>query len=312
MTCGPSGAPPGTRPTKRRSGPARQIYIGDAIDGWMTANGCAGEPDRCPPVVLIAAEGGGNRAAFYTATMLGALLDGTRDDPDGHHDFGRSIFAMSGVSGGALGITRPHRADGSRRCAGRKAALPDRIPSGSAQRRSATTIRRKLASLPAEPCGGRLPFANHPRRDLPRRARLPLLTVTGVAVADRAALLEQAIEQHYNVIVSGERTPCGGAEIPRSLPSLRLPAGGGAGRWLPLLLLNATSVDSGRQIMASDLDIGADSPGPAIAASSIPSPTASSRCWRPAVAPDDPSRDRRTAPFPGSPTPTTSGSRPRW
>ena len=83
----------------------RQTFIGSAINGWMTANGCDGAPEKCPPAVLIAAEGGGSRAAFYTGTILGALLDATRAHPDDYSDFGNAIFAMSGVSGGALGIT---------------------------------------------------------------------------------------------------------------------------------------------------------------------------------------------------------------
>ena len=83
----------------------RQIPIEPAIKGWMTANGCEGKPAACPPVVLVAAEGGASRSAFYTATILGALLDTTRANPDDYYDFGRAIFAMSGVSGGALGVT---------------------------------------------------------------------------------------------------------------------------------------------------------------------------------------------------------------
>jgi hypothetical protein len=83
-------------------------------------------------------------------------------------------------------------------------------------------------------------------------------------VADRATFLEQAIEEHYNAVVVGERTACGETEDRRGLcrPFGYLPKPG-HDRWLPLLLLNATSVDSGRQIIASDLYIGAESPDPA-------------------------------------------------
>ena len=296
----------------RSDAPPRQIYIGDAIDGWMTANGCAGDPDRCPPVVLIAAEGGGNRAAFYTTTVLGALLDGTRDDPDGRHDFGRSIFAMSGVSGGALGITiaRTALAD-----AGGTDRPPCRSPKSRLVRRSGARRQRsdrKLASLPAESITAGDYLSPSILGATFRDALASLFsTITGASVADRAALLEQAIEAQYNAVVTGEHSPCGGAEDQRGLcrPFGYLPKAA-PGRWLPLLFLNAASVDSGRQIMATDLEVG-DSPEPAAAASSIPSPTASSKFLRPEWPPTSSRTPPNTALFQGSPTPTTSGFRRR-
>jgi hypothetical protein len=52
------------------------------------------------PVVLVAAEGGGIRAAYWTAAVLAALEDQTAKAP---RPFSRHVFAISGVSGGALG-----------------------------------------------------------------------------------------------------------------------------------------------------------------------------------------------------------------
>jgi hypothetical protein len=49
------------------------------------------------PVFLVAAEGGGIRAAYWTATVLGALNEGNT------REFGHRLFAVSGVSGGTLG-----------------------------------------------------------------------------------------------------------------------------------------------------------------------------------------------------------------
>ena len=50
------------------------------------------------PVFFVAAAGGGLRAAYWTATMLAS--------PDDHTcgEFGRHVYAYSGVSGGSLGI----------------------------------------------------------------------------------------------------------------------------------------------------------------------------------------------------------------
>jgi len=51
------------------------------------------------PVYLISAEGGGIRAAYWTARVL------TEMDARTHGEFGRHTFLLSGVSGGSLGIT---------------------------------------------------------------------------------------------------------------------------------------------------------------------------------------------------------------
>ena len=243
----------------------RQIRIEPAIAGWMTANGCEGKPGACPPVVLVAAEGGASRSAFYTATILGALLDTTRANPDDYYDFGRAIFAMSGVSGGALGVTLTRTA---------LALSDERGRQGPPCRYSDPTWFGDAAS------GGRNPTQSW-------RACLQLLAagdylsptilglvfrdglafivsaVTGTELADRATLLEQAMEQHFNAIVHGERTACGGPKDERGLcrPFGYLPAAA-PHHWLPLLFLNAASVETGRQIIAADIDIGADSPAP--------------------------------------------------
>jgi hypothetical protein len=238
----------------------RQTFIGNAIDGWMAANGCTGVPYKCPPAVLIAAEGGGSRAAFYTGTVLGALLDATRASPDEYRDFGNAIFAMSGVSGGALGITLARTA-----LVESRDGLPPCRPGSD----DAATLTHHDPSQSWRGCLQLLASGDYLSPTILGtifRDTLALVVsgVTGTHVVDRAGLLEQAIEEHYNAVVSGERTHCGDAEDRRGLcrPFGYLPSPA-PGQWLPLLMLNATSVDSGRQIIASDLYLGAESPDPA-------------------------------------------------
>jgi len=244
----------------RPGGVERQAFIGTAIDGWMSANGCLGAPEECPPAILIAAEGGGSRAAFYTGTVLGALLDATRAYPGYYQDFGRTIFAMSGVSGGALGITLARTALIDAEAEGRPPCGPWANDITALQHRDPTESWRACLQLLASG-----DYLSPTVLGVIFRDTLALVVsaVADTEVADRAALLEQAIEQHYNEVVSGERTPCGDAEDRRGLCRpfgyLSSPA---PGRWQPMLLLNATSVDSGRQIIASDLYIGAESPAP--------------------------------------------------
>ena len=80
----PDGLDPATRPT-----------VDAAIAAWKTAN-CRGA--ACDPMLIVATAGGGIRAAYWTATVLGRLHDTAPPFPD-------HLFAVSGVSGGSVGAT---------------------------------------------------------------------------------------------------------------------------------------------------------------------------------------------------------------
>ena len=72
--------------------------IGDYLGQW--AAGLAPAAGGAVPVLVVAAEGGGIRAAYWTALVLSELQD--RATAAGL-DFARHVFAISGVSGGSLG-----------------------------------------------------------------------------------------------------------------------------------------------------------------------------------------------------------------
>jgi hypothetical protein len=237
---------------------ARQLLLTEAIDAWMAANNCTGED--CPWVILVAAEGGGSRAAFLTATVLGALLDVTRGDPARYREFGRSVFAMSGVSGGSVGLTFARTAlmempeGGAPPC---RRGDPLWFGFGSAGRDVTKSWRACLQALAAgdflSPTIAGLIFRDN--------IAIPAPIRRGVLFSDRAVLLEQAMERHYNGIVHGSQTECGGAEDERGLcQALGYLGKTMHARWSPLLFLNATSVDTGRQIIASDMDFAYASP----------------------------------------------------
>ncbi len=83
-------APPDT---VHRSGHLRARF-----DAWLRAR-AAEDPGRDTiPVILVAAAGGGLRAAYWTALTLATLQD--RDSGNG---FARHVFAISSVSGGSVG-----------------------------------------------------------------------------------------------------------------------------------------------------------------------------------------------------------------
>src|SRR5208283_2402741 len=227
----------------------RQIDIDVAIDRWKEANDC--KNDECPPALIVAAEGGASRAAFAVATAVGYLLDRANELPDAKEPGAspaRRLFAISGVSGGSFG---------------------------------AATIRTALweASLKNQatpPCNPLYPSTNWFRADKAKdlvtsswRACLQAL-VTGdyltpafIGLAfrdnfappippisdDRAVLVERAWEAHFDAVLGLTPDPERGLHRRFGYIGERLTDH----RWLPLLLLNGTSVNTGTRIIASDL-----------------------------------------------------------
>ncbi len=232
-------------PAKPDKVEARQLDVDAAIDHWKTANHCRN--GACPPALIVSAEGGASRAAFALATAVGYLLDRADTLPDAHEPGAspaRRIFAISGVSGGAFGAATV------------RAALWEAAVNGSA----------------TPPCKNASPDWFHADKDQVTkswRACLEALVVGDYLTPafiglgfrdnvapplpfiddDRAALVEKAWEDHFASLLAlkdGEET------------GLRRRFGYlgdmlTEGRWLPLLLLNGTSVNTGTRVIASDL-----------------------------------------------------------
>jgi hypothetical protein len=70
--------------------------LSDVFDGWRQDLPPARDPAKAVPVFMVAAEGGGLRAGYWTAAVLNRL---DRDN-DG---FARHLFAISSVSGSSYG-----------------------------------------------------------------------------------------------------------------------------------------------------------------------------------------------------------------
>jgi hypothetical protein len=83
-----NGASPDTRPT-----------VTKALGTWAATNGVTPNTPTATPFVVVATAGGGIRAAYWTATVLGSAHD---QDPV---LFPKRVFAISGVSGGSVGAT---------------------------------------------------------------------------------------------------------------------------------------------------------------------------------------------------------------
>ena len=161
------------------------------------------------PIYLVDAEGGGIRAAWWTASVLGEI-DGEMPA------FRTRLFSLSGVSGGSLGAA-VYAAILAERRAGRNL-----IASQVAQRMLGRDFLAPVAAAMLYP-------------DLLQRL-LPF----PVAHFDRALALEESWERAWRDTVPGSD------RFAEPMDALR--AGPG---WAPVLFLNATWVEAGKRIIAS-------------------------------------------------------------
>lgn len=209
-------------------GPVVRRAVDTHLDAWLAAREAAGElrPGQPFPVFLVAAEGGGIRAAYWAGIVLGKLQD------DSGRRFGRHLFAMSGVSGGSLAVASfaalvADERDGALArspCARANPARPY-------QQCMRALLRRDYLS----PALGYLLYPDMLQRFVP----FPMDS------ADRA----RAMEAGWN---DGWRRSLGSERFAQRFDALWR---GDAALDVPSLLLNATLVNGGNRIIASDLVI---------------------------------------------------------
>jgi hypothetical protein len=181
-------------------------------------------PSAQAPIFFVAAAGGGLRAAFWTATALAAADDATCGE------FGRHVYAYSGVSGGALGVSaylaqrqvweakKPGEADPCLR--GRK-----------------DEIARMLGRDFLAPVAGSMLFAEPASRFVFSRIE-----------NDRGATLAKSWSRSWDDEFSrhGAAGRFDGAFVEVFAPVTQ-------GRPGPAVYLNATGADSGRRVVASNV-----------------------------------------------------------
>jgi hypothetical protein len=176
--------------------------------------------DDIYPLFLVAAEGGGIRAAYWTATVLGELQDR-------NPCFADQLFALSGVSGGSLGSTV-----------------------------FAALLAQQQYGTPNLRCGGpRLDVKDTAQKILGEDFLAPALAATlypdlfqrvwpwPVAHFDRARALELSWERAWRRHVGGDRLH---APFDQLWSDQQV-------NWQPALLLNATRVETGRRLIVSNL-----------------------------------------------------------
>ena len=200
--------------------------VREHFDQWIASPERERDPKRRYPVVIVAAEGGGIRAAYWTATLLAAIQE---KQPR----FARHVYAISGVSGGSLGAVvfdallaqSPGAAGGL--CEVR----------GTAEKSIERCAAQVLGEDFLSPALAGLLFPDLVQRFLP----FP------VERFDRARSLEASWEDAWRKGMGNDRL----AE-----PFDALWKGERAHR-IPSLLLNGTWVETGKRMIASNLAVDA-------------------------------------------------------
>jgi predicted acylesterase/phospholipase RssA len=230
---------PGEKPVEER------LKLHDAILLWKRANACESESTKCPRPIIVAASGGASRAGFFTASVLGKLIDDGSDNR-------KRLFAISSVSGSSVGAVMTVAA---------LATSADRQPCRDQDfwLRHDPKVTDWRSCLEALMSGD---FLTPVFSGLVFRDSLRFLGAFGgpgsaVSWADRATLLERSWERHFRRSLKQPANPsrrnCVG-DLDCPFLTLRPREVDGQVDWLPLLLLNGASVSTGQRIVTSTID----------------------------------------------------------
>jgi hypothetical protein len=213
----------------------------DALARWKNQDGIS---TSSSPIVFVTAAGGGIRAAYWTAAVLGRLEDCIQN-------FHKSIFSISSVSGGSLGASAfvtlvadqatPRLASNS--CDPPIQSSSDFRLEGFYQ----SFLRDFLSRDYLAPVIREMLLGDIPRSITPWR---PGWTV----VTDRGIALEQAWERAWTHSCDMQERACSGQfSLTSSFSSLSKSAA-----WLPLLLLNGVHEETGKRLITSTVRVVTD------------------------------------------------------
>lgn len=221
-----AGSPATAEATIQDSRPSMQ----SAIEQW-TSSMCAGKAidEQCDRGYLVAAEGGGIRAGYWTALTLANLSAQLPDFPE-------RTFAISGISGGSVGsavFTACLRSNPYKEST--------RVPRANAGLDAC--IARLGTSDLLTPAIGAFLFEDLLARVVPTR----FCKHSGCGFLTRGLWFEQ-------------RLGFVDSRLTEQFVALRGEGSAGTPQWLPHLLLNSTLVETGEPAIASTMDVYAQLP----------------------------------------------------
>lgn len=236
-----------------------KLDLSKALNLWMERHNCKVSPKNCPTPLIIAASGGASRSAFFVATVLGELLDKpelfwpkqmpAKLRPKTASDVNDHIFAISSVSGGSLGsavYAALRRGASTNIYSGlpcnanvlRRDKLLFSVPEDKAAQSTFTSNWKNC--LQAITAGD---FLSPAMVSFTFRDNLAFSSLIGkLTGTDRAKALEDAW-------VNREQALTGYSHLNDPLLSFQPTTK----KWMPLLLLNATSVTTGKRLIATPL-----------------------------------------------------------
>lgn len=181
-----------------------------------------------PTLIMVATAGGGSRAAYWTASLLGTVQDL-------HPEFNKQLFGISGVSGGSLGAAVFR---GLLSAPGKKASDTEAQVESSYRARASEILKQDFLS------------ATLAAMILPDFVQRFLFWGF---LPDRAEALELSWETAWQDVMGAEgEQNLLAADFLNVWPK----AEGSPGREnLPALFLNGTSVATGKRIVTSNLDV---------------------------------------------------------
>lgn len=215
--------------------PGKRDDLQAALQSWMARQQnrlAAGDKDKIP-LFLVNAEGGGIRAAYWTATVLGEIQD---RDPC----FAEQLFSLSGVSGSSLGASVFVALLVEQRVLGGAPRCGQGAPSATVFK-----IKDKAQAILSEdflaPVVASILYPDLVQRFLP----------WPVARFDRAIALERAWERAWR----NHMRPTNRFAQPFDWLWHDRSA------WTPALFLNATWVEAGKRVIVSNVHIRPRDPG---------------------------------------------------
>lgn len=179
------------------------------------------------PLYVVDAEGGGIRAAYWTVTVLGEIQNR-------NPRFADHLFSLSGVSGGSLGASVF------------LAALVQAREGGGKPPDVKSTSQAVLGEDFLSPVVASLLYPDLAQRVLP----------WPIGRFDRGATLEQAWVRAWAKHVPGRNRLA--EPLDRLWEAGREGSGANGKRWTPALFLNATWVETGKRLIASNVRIAAE------------------------------------------------------
>jgi hypothetical protein len=254
--------------SKEQQATLKPVAFAEALKGWKAASGwnakgceqlAPGSPmlAGCPRPIIVAGEGGGSRAAFLLASLLGTLEDDSLDKQKNPtaRPFHQQLFAISSVSGSSVGaafFVSALKAQPKQTIAELKKALykqrlwfPNLVAAASASGpRAGMATKNFLTDFVTYKDALQAALSNdfvspiltaYFARDVSLVSMLP-------RVMDRAGVLEMSWEDAFNAVygTTKETSPLS-APLQTVAPSLD--------SWTPLLFLNATSIGTGRRVI---------------------------------------------------------------